>query len=259
MSTSSVNASTFPTVREIPTEGLPGFSHPEWRRRFPWLVQGTTARGDADAPFDLGLFSDASTPAALLEHWSALREYTGLACAVHAHQVHGAAVRFHRREVPGLHIVEPCDGHATADTGILLAVSTADCVPVSIVDPTRHAVALVHAGWRGTAAGVLERGVAELAERTGSRASDLFVHLGPAICGSCYEVGPEVFRALGLEAPEGPEPVDLRAVLARRAEALGVAAGRVSISAHCTRCGGAFFSHRGGSRERQVGYLGIRS
>ncbi len=257
MSTSPQHASPFPIVREIPVEGFPGFSHPEWRRRFPWLVQGTTARGDPDAPFDLGLFSDASAPATVMDHWNRLREYTGLACAVHAHQVHGAAVRFHRRGVPGLHIVDPCDGHATADGGLLLAVSTADCVPVSIVDPGRRAVALVHAGWRGAAAGVLERGVAVLAERVASSASELFVHLGPAICGRCYEVGPEVFEALGLDAPDRPEPVDLRAALARRATSVGVAADHVTISAHCTLCGDGFFSHRGGSRERQVGYLGI--
>jgi hypothetical protein len=253
-----VNASTFATVRELPTGGIPALSHPEWRRRFPWLVQGTTMRGDEEPPFDLGLFSDASPPSTVLEHWGVLRAHTGFGCAVHAHQVHESTVRFHRRGPPGLHIAEPCDGHATADPGLLLAVSTADCVPVFIVDPVRRAVALVHAGWRGAAAGVLERGVAVLRERTASRVEDLFVHLGPAICGDCYEVGPEVFEALGLDVPDGPTPLDLRGALARRAVVAGVRPGNVGISAHCTLCGGSgLFSHRGGDRARQVGYLGI--
>ncbi len=259
MSTPPSNPRPFATVREVPTDRLPGFSHPEWSRRFPWLVQGTTGRGDPDDPFDLGIFSGASPASAVLAHWEALRALTGLERAVHARQVHGAAVRFHRAGPPGLHLADACDGHATADAGVLLAVSTADCVPVSLIDPTRPAVAIVHAGWRGAAAGVLERGVAVLMERTGARPGDLFVHLGPAICGACYEVGPEVFEALGLDPPDAPAPLDLRDALARRAVAAGVEPGRVSISEHCTRCGEpSLFSHRGGDRQRQVGYVGIR-
>src|SRR5690606_18360795 len=101
------------------------------------------------------------------------------------------------------------DGHATRAPGLLLAVSVADCVPVSLVDPERRAVALLHAGWRGAAAGILERGLEVLAERLLARPEDLHVHLGPAICGGCYEVGPEVHRALGLPEPPAPAPVDL--------------------------------------------------
>jgi hypothetical protein len=89
--------------------------------------------------------------------------------------------------------------------------------------------------------------------------SDLLVHLGPAICGKCYEVGPEVFTALGLPAPRAPRPVDLRGVLAARAAAEGVDPSRLTISAHCTRCtGSGLFSHRGGDLGRQVGYIGVR-
>ena len=132
-------------------------------------------------------------------------------------------------------------------------------LPVFVVEPRRRAVALLHAGWRGAAAGILELGLEVLGERLGSRAEDLLVHLGPAICGSCYEVGPEVFRGLGLPEPGAPAPVDLRAALAHRAVAAGVAAGSISVSAHCTLCGDAgLFSHRRGDRARQVGYLGVR-
>jgi len=158
----------------------------------------------------------------------------------------------------GLHLTRPCDGHATEDAGVLLAVTTADCVPVSMVDPIRGAVALLHAGWRGTAFGIIERGLAVLSGASSDRA-DLHVHLGPAICGSCYEVGPEVFEALGLPAPPEPEPVDLRSVMAMRVVRAGVPAEQVTRSTLCTLCDGrGLFSHRGGDGGRQAGYLGMR-
>lgn len=158
----------------------------------------------------------------------------------------------------GLHLARECDGHATQDVGVLLAVTTADCVPVSIVDPVRGAVALLHAGWRGTAFGIIERGIETLSGSSSER-SDLHVHLGPAICGECYEVGPEVFEALGLPAPTGPEPVDLRRVMAQRAAAAGVPSEQITISTLCTQCDGELlFSHRAGDGGRQVGYLGMR-
>lgn len=243
---------------EAPTTAPPGFHRPDWRSRFPWLVQGTTSRGDLTNPFDLGLFSDASPALVVTKNWDALRSSTGFRRVVHAHQVHGSVVRFHRSGTPGLHLVGPCDGHATADPGVLLTVTVADCVPVFVVDPERRVVALLHAGWRGTAAGILERGLQTLRERVQSRASDLEVHLGPSICGACYEVGPRVFEALGLGVPDGPAPLDLRAALARRAVAAGVAPRNMSVSELCTRCSeGALFSHRAGDRGRQAAYLGI--
>jgi YfiH family protein len=222
------------------------------------VAQGCTGQGDPEDPFDLALFGAAAPARAVLRRWETLLRGTGFSRGVHARQVHGAAVRFHHGGEPGLLVAEPCDGHATADPDVLMAVTTADCVPVSIVDPLRPAVALVHAGWRGAAAGILQRGVAVLAERAASRPGDLHVHLGPCICGSCYEVGPEVFEALGLPRPHGPEPVDLRAALAERALAAGVSRANVTVSEHCTRCGEGFFSHRGGDAERQVGFLGLR-
>jgi copper oxidase (laccase) domain-containing protein len=137
-------------------------------------------------------------------------------------------------------------------------VTVADCVPASLVDPERRAVALLHAGWRGVAAGILQRGLAVLGERWGSRPADLWLHLGPAICGACYEVGPEVFEALGLEVPAAPQPLDLRKLLAHGAAFAGVCEERISVSVHCTRCGGPeLWSHRAGDRQRQAGFLAI--
>jgi len=237
---------------------VPALVHEGWEVELPWLVQGTTTRGALGGGFDLGLFSEGSPVERVREHWEHLLAVTGMGAAMHARQVHGADVRRHHASPPGLNVVEPCDGHATSDPGVLLAVTVADCVPVFLVDPSTRAVALLHAGWRGTAGAVLERGLALMTN--GASASDLRVHLGPAICGDCYEVGPEVFVALGEPTPARPTPLDLRGVLARRAMAAGVDSACVTVSEHCTRCtDSGLFSHRGGDRGRQVGYIGVRA
>jgi copper oxidase (laccase) domain-containing protein len=108
------------------------------------------------------------------------------------------------------------------------------------------------------AAGVLERGLALMPGRADAR--ELRVHLGPAICGRCYEVGPEVFAALGEAVPPSATVIDLRGVVARRALEAGVSPSSITVSEHCTRCThSGLFSHRGGDLGRQVGYLGIRA
>jgi YfiH family protein len=151
------------------------------------------------------------------------------------------------------------DGHITASEGVLLGVTVADCVPMSLVDPERRVVAMLHAGWKGTAVGVLDRGLRLLGEEFGIRPEDLHIHLGPAICGDCYEVGSEVHAALGLPPVPGPTPVDLRGFLAGRAVDLGAVETKVTRSAWCTLCADSpFFSHRRGDKGRQVGFIGIR-
>ena len=268
----------FTTVRDAPGEGVPTLVHAEWAAEFPWLVQGTTTRGEGADPFDLGLFSGGSPEELVRRNWRELCRRLGGFRAVHARQVHGVRVAVHGGGHAPAHtggdgarrtttiVAEPpamashCDGHVTTETGLLLTVATADCVPVFLVDPVRRAVGAVHAGWRGAAAGVLERGLEALADESGSRPGDVRVHLGPAICGACYEVGPEVFAALGQSEPDGPLPIDLRGVLAQRAVAAGVQHEHVSISTHCTRCTqSGLFSHRGGDAARQIGYIGIRA
>jgi YfiH family protein len=255
-------AAALPRARPIaeiaqPIDGVPIWTHADWRERFPWLVQGITGAGSSGPPFDLALFGQGR-PGDVLDRWWALGRAAGATRIVHGHQVHGAVVRVHDDGSPGLHVAPATDGHVTRTPGVLLAVSVADCVPVAVVDPGTRAVALLHAGWRGVAAGILERGLQVLAERMQVPAEDVHVHLGPAICGRCYEVGPEVHRGLGLTEPATPEAVDLRAVLADRALAAGVRGDRLSASTLCTRCGDApFFSHRGGRPERQIAFLGV--
>ncbi len=88
------------------------------------------------------------------------------------------------------------DGLITRQPENLLAVFTADCTPLILYDPRRRAAPALHAGWRGTAAGLLSRGVQALNRAYGSRPEDLFLGIGPGVSGPRYEVGPEVRRAL---------------------------------------------------------------
>jgi YfiH family protein len=87
------------------------------------------------------------------------------------------------------------DGLVTSTPGILLAVLTADCLPIMVVDTKRHAVGVLHAGWRGTIKRIVEKGVGEMRRYFGSRPGDLKAVIGPGIRGCCYQVGTEVRAA----------------------------------------------------------------
>lgn len=244
-------------VTEVAGAGpVPGLTHPDWRSRWPWLIQGVTVPGPHRA-WDMALFG--SSPAgSVLDRWEVLLASVPVHGAAHSRQVHGAAVRWHDSPSPGLRIAPPGDGHVTAAPGLLLAVSVADCVPILLVAPERRVVGAVHAGWRGAAAGILEATLSLLAERVDVEPRDLHIHMGPSICGRCYEVGPEVHAALGEPVPPAATAVDLPGNLARRALALGVPGEQVTRSSFCTRCGPVgLFSHRGGDAGRQVGFIGL--
>ena len=244
-------------VREVPDPAAALYVHPEWTTQFGWLAQGTTGRPDGSE--DMGLFG--ATPVGILQtRWRALRDALGCTTSVHAKQVHGTHVLWHDVLPAGLVVAFEADGHATTTPCILLCVSIADCVPISILEPKRRAVAVLHAGWRGAAAGMLEAGIARMTSHTGCSPHELVVHLGPAICGYCYEVGPEVAEAFGIEnAGGGKAHVDVRRLLTQRALAAGVPYDSITESAWCTRCDDSpFFSHRAGQPERQMAVLGVR-
>jgi copper oxidase (laccase) domain-containing protein len=150
------------------------------------------------------------------------------------------------------------DGLVTRSRGVLLASTAADCVPVYLLDSATGVVGLVHAGWRGVAGGIFGTGLAR-ALAMGAELGGVRVHLGPAICGPCYEVDGPVLGALGL--PGERAHVDLRGLLARQAVAAGLDRLRVSCSAWCTRCAGAeLHSHRGsgGQAGRMAAFIGLR-
>ena len=169
-----------------------------------------------------------------------------------ARQVHGAQVLVHGTGWEGWLRADDADGHVAAERGTGMAVSIADCVPVFLVHPS-GAAGLLHSGWRGTAGRIVEQGISALAHR-GVPPAELRVHLGPAICGKCYEVSPDVYERLTGSRPSRPTVVDLRAVIADHARAAGVR--HISVSAACTRCHNErFFSHRAGDAGRQLGVL----
>jgi YfiH family protein len=84
------------------------------------------------------------------------------------------------------------DGMVTDTPGLLLAVQTADCLPIILVDPKRRAVGVFHAGWRGTVKRIVEKGVGEMQKHFGSDPRELVAAIGPGVQGCCYEVGEEV-------------------------------------------------------------------
>ena len=242
----------------VPDSPVPRAELDEWRERFG-LVAGITQRGAGEVPYSLGL--SASAPAErVMSRFRAFRAAMrpSFSALQMAHQVHGPEVAWHESVAAGWHVRDDVDGHATRQPGLLLAVTVADCVPVYLAAHDGRAVALVHAGWKGTAAGVLEQGLDTLRRIGGVLPADVVVHCGVAICGNCYEVGPEVIRAVEGRTVRGKTMLDLRAVLARRAEAAGVR--EISVSPLCTSCDAdRFFSHRasGGDGGRQIAYLGM--
>lgn len=228
----------------------------EWRARYG-LTAGLTVRGD-NGGFSLGLMSEEPV-GQVMGRWRAFQHAMrpAFGAVELGRQVHSAVVRWHEGVEPGWHVEEDVDGHATAQPGLLLAVTIADCIPVYVAARDGSAWALLHAGWRGVAAGILERGVGLLASRTGLGTAELAVHLGVGICGDCYEVGPDVVRAVEGRTVARATHLDLRDALADRAARLGVR--EITRSAHCTSCSrDRYFSHRGsnGRDGRMVAYLG---
>jgi YfiH family protein len=190
----------------------------------------------------------------VMARWDALRDAlrpSGPRLAT-SRQVHGTHVVVHGTGWEGWLRGDDADGHAATERGTGMAVSIADCVPVFIVHAS-GAAALLHSGWRGTAGRIVERGIAALTLR-GVPAAELRVHLGPAICGRCYEVSSDVYERLTGSRPPGARAVDLRALIADHARAAGVR--HISVSGSCTRCDNArFYSHRAGDAGRQLGVL----
>jgi polyphenol oxidase len=207
-------------------------------------------------------------------------------------QVHSSVI--HRvDEVPAQPLQG--DGLITNRSGIVLAVRVADCLPVLMADPVRRAVGAFHAGWRGTLARIVEKGVGEFRRQFGSDPADIKAAIGPGIRRCCYEVSEDFrdkFRAqfayadsvfeevfssdpvrrrypllfMNQRAPghgEPPRTVHLDLVEANRRQLLeaGVRQENIWISDLCTSCRtDLLFSHRRekGVTGRMVGAIGIK-
>jgi polyphenol oxidase len=278
--------------------------------QLPWLVHGFSTRvggfsyayGRSD--LNLGLTKD-DTRAAVERNREAFLKKLGALTRfrkgppqwrlITLRQIHSDII--HHIESPDLTDKEPQtgDGMITATPGLLLAIQTADCLPVIVVDTRRHAVGVFHAGWRGTVKRIVEKGVGEMVRCFGSRPRDLKAAIGPGIQGCCYEVGEEVrttFESqftyaaslfhevkesdpvrekypllfLTARAPghsELPKKIYLDLVEANRQQLIGagVPKKRIEASPLCTNCHPELlFSYRAekGKTGRMMGVVGIR-
>ena len=221
--------------------------------------------------------SDASTPLIPLRQFHSN-------CIVHA--VRADAARAHPHQA---------DGQMTNEPGLLLAIQTADCIPVLVADRKRRAVAAFHAGWRGTVKRIVESGVGSMRLAFGSQPQDLIAAIGPGIGLCCYAVGEEVLsefesqfsyarelfkevfdsdpvrkkypmlfltqRAPGHSAIGPNLHVDLIEANRRQLLAAGLKPQAIQVIGGCTQCHtDLFFSHRGshGHTGRMMAVIGIR-
>lgn len=148
------------------------------------------------------------------------------------------------------------DGLMTATPGVALLVFSADCLPVLFYDPVRRAVAAVHAGWRGTAAGIVTRAVERMGDVYGSRPEDILAAIGPGISKCCFETHEDVPNAMmaAVSSPalqyiqikeNGKYAVDLKGINARRLERAGLDPAHIAVSGDCTACRtDLYWSHR---------------
>jgi YfiH family protein len=187
------------------------------------------------------------------------------------------------------------DGLITNRRGVLLGVKTADCVPVLIADREGHAVGAFHAGWRGTLARIVEKGIGAMRQHFGVEPENMVVAIGPCIHGCCYEVsaelrdqfasqfpyGNELFtevfssdpvrekyplmfmnmRAPGHGAPPSKPHLDLVEANRRQLISVGVPENAIDVSPLCTSCRiDLLFSHRAekGKTGRMIAAIGLK-
>lgn len=231
----------------------------------PGVVHGVSRRvlglGRADGNVGFG------PPRDQVDAWAMRRLWCG-AIGVDAErlaaagQVHGATVLGVRREDagqgarPGSGRVGIGDALITDEPGVALLSLHADCLPIMLVDPDRPAVAVVHAGWRGTVADIAGAAIDAMVTTFATNPDRLLAFLGPAIGPCCYEVGSEVVAGWRDRAGPDGEPAlqatgsafsfDLRRANRLLLTRAGVGASRIDARDICTRCAGdAWFSHRG--------------
>jgi YfiH family protein len=299
-------ATSAPVMRVAPN-GVEWLAVEKWAKsETKWLWHGfSTRRGglstaycEDGAPGELNLgFTDADDRETVLRNRRHFAEaVTGDPATplVALRQIHSSHIRT-VGEADAVR-VPPCkgDGLMTDQPGLLLAIQTADCIPVLVADRKRRAVAAFHAGWRGTVNRIVENGIGRMRLTFGSRPEDLIAAIGPGIGPCCYAVGDEIFtefesqfsyarelfhevydadpvrmkypmlfltqRAPG-HSPIGPS-LHLNLVEANRRQLLsaGLKARAIQVVGGCTSCQREmFFSHRGsqGHAGRMMSVVGI--
>ncbi|MBI3795953.1 MAG: peptidoglycan editing factor PgeF [Deltaproteobacteria bacterium] len=228
---------------------------PLWLRaegwdRFPGLVHGFSGR----VPKNAAEFSQAQGGDLTV-------------CTVK--QVHGDEIIMVNQHCKAWEKRPEADGMITAEAGLLLGIASAECVPVLMVAPQQGIVAALHAGWRGTLKGISARAIEMFTAAGNIDPTSLWVALGPAIGGCCYEVGIEIGESLvqrwhpsSLTAwrPHGEKGLlDLREINLAQCEQAGVPRERMQLVGPCTFCDSSrFASYRreGPSASRQLSMIG---
>jgi YfiH family protein len=162
--------------------------------------------------------------------------------------------------------VEDCDALVTNQTGIILTVLTADCVPVLLYDPIRNVVAAVHAGWRGTREKIVAKTIDIMKSRFDTNPADILAGVAPAIGKCCYEVGEDVASRLAdypaaIEQRGEKYMLDLPGINREQMLAAGVRERNIEMSGICTACEvDQFFSYRKeqGCSGRFVSMIGLQ-
>jgi hypothetical protein len=262
--------------------------------RYEWLLHGFSTRDGGisqvygGSTLNLG-WTKEDHPASVAEN---RRRFLDTVCGertgsvlVGVKQIHSSIVRVVKKRDGALEgrlqtdegkAVLEGDGLITDVPGVLLGVGTADCVPVLVVDVTRRVVAAFHAGWRGTGARIVERGIATMQEEYGSQVRDMVAAVGPSIGPCCYTVGEEVRSEFGRQFRYAEElfvrPIDSTEVRlnlweANRRQLLnaGMAEASIAMMRECTACAlnqtGAlrYFSHRAehGIAGRMLNVVGV--
>lgn len=160
------------------------------------------------------------------------------------------------------------DAVITNRKGLLLGVQVADCVPILLHDTGKDVTGVVHAGWRGTAEGILKKTITAMADKFNSSPSDIIIAIGPSIKWCCYKVGFEVIESVGKATGKGDYIierggqycVDLPSANTYQALSIGVLPENIWISGECTSCHpDKYYSYRyaRGTTGRQGGFIGI--
>jgi polyphenol oxidase len=188
--------------------------------RLPWLTHGFSTRiggvstlpgheGAANRELALNLgFTEWDTREAVLENRNRFFRTIGTAAmpVVALRQIHSDIVRaVDGRDFDSKGDAAKADALVTSTKGVVLAIQTADCIPILLADTKRKAVAAIHAGWRGTLQRIAEKTIGRMQMEFGTQPTDIVAVLGPGIGGCCYEVGHEVASEFAAQFPNARE------------------------------------------------------
>ena len=169
---------------------------PERRAQAPALTVSLLISTVADGSLGLSASADAASAirarVAFWQRSSLIPQSIYVAGAVHGSAVAVVPNRAASLAADGTRLLPGVDALITARADLSLMMVYADCLPVVLYDPVNGALGLIHAGWRGTLVGVVERALEAMRGTFGSDLSRMQARFGPSICGRCYQVGEEV-------------------------------------------------------------------